>query len=218
MNDLVFLDSMKSMPLMSLPVRSTVVPTANGVVLLSPGSNLSDADLRRAGAVTDIVAPSLFHTAGVARAMRIFPKARVWGPLGARAAKPEIPWTDELTESSWPHQEDLKLIPLKGLPKVAENLFLHRASKSLIVTDLFFNVREARGFGAWLIMGAFGTYRRFGVSRFFMRFVEDREAFAASLKRMLDEKFERIVVGHGDIANDGPEAARRALRERGVGI
>src|SRR5688500_3944776 len=89
---LAFLDSTKRVPLMALPVRTVVVTLGTGKVLLSPGSELSLQQLQGAGDVTDVVVPSLFHLGGAPRALEAFPRARLWGPRGARQARPRLPW------------------------------------------------------------------------------------------------------------------------------
>lgn len=217
MVDLQFLDSALSMPLMSLPVRTVVIPTADGKVLFSPGSRLSEESLRSVGDVTDIVAPNLLHCGGVAKAARIHPKARVWGVPGAKAAKADLPWTHELTEASWIHGDVLRPFALEGIPKLRETVFLHRPSKTLLVADLCFNLSDAKGFGAWLILNMFGTYRVFGVSRFYAGMVKDRKAFAASMNRLLEADFDGVVMSHGQPLLEGAkEKLRESLRSRGL--
>lgn len=203
------------MPLLELPVTSMVVRLKNAVVLVSPGSGLSEEELRAAGPVTDIVVPNLLHAAGVPRAHRVFPQARVWGPPGARKAKPEMPWTDELT--AWPYAEELAAIPVAGVPKLNEYVFFDRASGTLFAADLFFNLVRARGVGAWIILNLFGTYRRLGVSKFYLRYAEDRAAFAASVKPLLDLPIRTLAVAHGDpITEDPVPRMRAAFAERGL--
>lgn len=215
MSDLRFLECQIQMPLMSLPVRSTIVTLPQAVLLISPGSQLTSEDLKTAGAVTDIIAPSLLHCGGMRQAHQVFPKARLWGPPGASTRKPEIPWTDTLSETHWPFQKELKLLELHGAPRFQEMIFFHQKSKSLIVTDLFFNVEAPQGFGSWLIMSAFGTYKRFAMSRLFASAIQDKEAFTASLENILQEDFETIIMAHGSPLKAGPQEALQALRRRG---
>ena len=216
MNDLQFLRCEIEMPFMSLPVRTTYLRTPMGGILVSPGSTLTRAQLQSVGPVTEIVAPSLLHCAGVQLANMEFPKARIWGVPGAREAKPEIAWTDELTRENWPFHAILRAIPLEGAPKVRECLLLHERSGSLIVTDAAFNIRDTRGVGAYLMLHLFGTYGRFAVSRLFARFVKDKAAFERSLGEVFAHDFDRIVVTHGEnVEEGGKELFRQSLAERG---
>lgn len=206
------------MPLIELPVRSGVIALGSGRVLLSPAMNLTDEEIASAGEITDIVAPNLFHLDGVPRAAAKHPKARVWGPVGAKEKLPEVKWQGVLGVDDWTHEKELAHVGLAGMPKVNESAFVRRDSGTLLVSDLVFNIENAQGFGAWLILSMFGTHNRFGVSRFFSRMVKDKSAFEASLKDLLALDFDVIVPGHGAIVESGgKKLLRRALEERGFG-
>lgn len=148
-----YLDSVVRLPLLPLPVRTPVVHLAGADILISPGSQLTQAQLTSAG----------------------------------------------------------------GMAKVREVLFLHKASRTLIVTDLCFNLLDARGLGARFILGLFGTYARFGVSRLYLRFVTDRARFEESLRKLFAWEFDHIAVSHGRLV-EGSGRARllAALQERGL--
>ncbi len=212
---LTFLDTHKKMPLLLLPVRTVVIPLRDARILFSPGSTLTSEQLRSAGEVTDIVAPSLLHTAGMPPAAAAFPAARLWGPVGAAQKLPALKWHGTLGVDAWPFEEELALLPLAGMPKMQEHLVLHRASRTLLATDLVFNIEQPSGLGAWLILNLFGTYRRFGVSRLFLKYVEDTAAFRASLDRLLALEFDRLVPSHGAIVETDAKARLvAALKER----
>lgn len=214
-----FLESVVKMPLMGLPVRTVVVQTAVGNIMISPGSQLSPEQLSANGHITDLVAPNLYHSAGISKAHKVHPMARIWGVTSAnRSSKKnsEIRWTHELNENSWIFSDELPIIAIEGMPTVKEFVFIHRPSRSLIVTDLCFNIVDAEGFGAWLILNIFGTYRKLGVSSLFLKGVKDRSAFTNSLAKVFAHDFENIIVCHGDIVmGRGKSILRNALERRG---
>lgn len=212
-----FIDStLRSLPL-HLPVRTVVFELRQARVLFSPGSRLTPEQLRDAGAITDIVAPSLMHTAGMKRAAEVHPTARLWGPVGAREKHPDLTWHGMLGVDPWPWEAELPVVPLAGMPKVNESLFLHHASGALYATDMVFNVRDPKGPGAWLIFRMFGTWRRFAVSRLFLGMVKDKAAFRASIARLPALEFRHVVPSHGEpVMNDGKARLIAALRERGL--
>lgn len=218
MTDVQFLECKIRMPMMDLPVRTTVVTLSNAKIMISPGSKLTKEDLKKAGAVTDIIAPCMLHCGGVQQAREVFPQARVWGPKGVEQVKPEIPWNGFLDEKTWPYQDELRLIELKGLPRNNECVFVHKKSKLLIVQDLFFNMREPKGFGAWLFTHLFGTYDRFALSRLFKIFIKDKHAFQVSAQQILEEDFTKVAVGHGNIFDGGPAEVLAAFQERGFKV
>ncbi|MFN7131854.1 MAG: hypothetical protein ACK4N5_07220, partial [Myxococcales bacterium] len=188
-----FLETRIQMPLLELPVRSVVLELSNARILFSPGSRLTPEHHRDAGAITDIVAPALLHTAGMARAAEAHPQARLWGPEGAREKLPTLRWHGILGQNPWPYEEELARIPLRGMPAVNENVFLHRATRTLYVTDLVFHITDPEGVGAALFYRLFGTYRRFAVSRLFLMYAKDRAALAASAADPAELDFVNVV-------------------------
>lgn len=219
MDNLIFFESKIKMPLMDLPVRSVLVPIGDHGVLISPGSRLKDSDYKADLKVTTIVAPNLFHTAGVKKAQKYYPSSTLWGCEGADKKIPELAWGKIIGKDPWPFQEILSLVTLHGMPSVNESVFIHKPSKSLIVTDLCFNMMEVSGFGARLILGLFGTYKKLGTSRLFISGVKDKAAFTESLEELFSYDFEQIIVSHGsNITIDGKRKLHAALQERGFEI
>lgn len=103
------------------------------------------------------------------------------------------------------------------MPTVREFVLLHVPSRALRVTDLAFNLVDAQGLGAHVALGLFGTWRRFGVSRLFLRFVKDREAFRRSLEPVLASDFDHVLPSHGaPVLGDGKARMHAALEERGL--
>jgi hypothetical protein len=95
--------------------------------------------------------------------------------------------------------------------RLEEVVLYHRSSRTLVLTDLCFNIqRSASGF-ARMFFRANGMWRRFGPSRIIRRIaVSDRAALQGSLERVLLWDFERILPGHGDVIEHGGRAALRA--------
>ena len=176
MSDIFFLNSIVKMPLLELPVCSPIIDLSGQKILISPGSKLTENQLNEINGVTDIVAPNSVHGAGVPQASKVFSQAHLWAHRRTMRAYPNIKWTHELTESNWPYQDELPIVELLGAPKINETIFYHKKSKSLIVTDFCFNLVESKGLGAWFILNLFGTYKQFAISRFWLKFVVDKEA------------------------------------------
>ncbi len=215
MNHIVCLSSEVKIPLMDLPVRTTFVKCSAAGILISPGSSLDIDKLNGLSGVTDIVAPNLFHCAGIMRSLTVFPQATVWGPVGAKKLKPDIPWSKELSLGAWPYQDELSMVILSGIPSLNEAIFYHSESRSLILTDLCFNLSNPSGFGAWLILNLAGTYKKCAVSRLFLREVKDRTSFKNSIVEFLKYDFDNVILAHGDnLIGNGKARLVEALRER----
>ena len=94
---------------------------------------------------------------------------------------------------------DLELIEVRGMPKIQERVMFHRASKTLIVADLLFNLQAEAGRWTLGFMRAMAGIREYpGMSRLFRFCIKDRSAFAASMREIAALDFERIVVAHGE--------------------
>ncbi len=215
--DILTLHSSISMPLMKLPVTSVALRTSRGVILVAPGKKTpaQEAALSSFGRVTDIVAPNLLHHVSIHLAQKTFPEATIWGVEGFKKKRPDVAWDKVLDAKSWNYSDEIRAFPIAGIPEINECVFLHMKSKTLLVTDLFFNLLDAKGIGAWMILKMFGTYRRFGVSSFYLRNVKDKEAFKNSLKIIGACDFESIVMSHGDPVTENAKVLfSSALKER----
>jgi len=223
---ITYLESSRSMPLVRLPLRTSALSLSRGRVLFAPASTLPAERFRELavddaieGEITDVVVPNLFHTEGVIPAAKAFPNARLWAPVGIEKKKLDVRFHGTLGVDPWPHEDELSLVTLGGMPSFAESVFVHRDTRTLVVADLAFNILDASGLGARMIFGLFGTYRRFGVSRLFLREVKDRPAFERSLARLFEHDFDVLAPAHGSVVEQGAkELFRAALRERGCVI
>ncbi|KFA91844.1 hypothetical protein [Archangium violaceum] len=213
-----FIEVELQMPLMKLPVRTSLIELERARVLWSPASTLTEAQLRDMGEVTDIIAPNLLHGGGMKAAAAAHPRARLWGPVGIKEKFPELSWHGILGVDAWPYDDELRHVALRGMPDFNESVFLHHRSRVLLVSDLVFNIDESqsRGIGPWLILHLFGTYRRLGVSRLFLKQVKDRAAFQESIERIAALDFSHVAPAHGRVVSEeGKQKLLAALRERG---
>jgi hypothetical protein len=94
---------------------------------------------------------------------------------------------------------EVDVIELKGMPRIREHAVFHRASGTLILADLFFNLPSDSGRWTRGFLRVFAGIRDYpDTSRLFKACIRDRDAFRTSLQRLIDLDFERIIVGHGD--------------------
>jgi hypothetical protein len=128
------------------PVRMTGVRLPDGAMWLHSPISLDDRAVQQIealGPVRYLVAPSLIHTRFLAEAQRRWPEARLYGVAGLRHKLPELRVDEELgpqAPSAW--QAVLRPFPIDGAPQLGEVVFLHEPSKTLLVTDLVFNVLD----------------------------------------------------------------------------
>ncbi len=155
------------------------------------------------GPVAHLVAPNAFHHLHFAAAAARYPDARRWLAPGLADKKPELQHDELLGDrapTAW--AGDLDQLRIDGMPKIDEVVFFHRASGTLIVTDLVFNILRYRGWVSGLVFRMAGTHKRLAVSRLLRSQVRDREATAVAVRRVLQWDVSRVVMAHGEIVED----------------
>ena len=197
-----------------LGTRTTIVrlPTG-GIVFLSPGP-LSRDDFRaidELGRVEGLVAPNVFHHLYLRRAHERFPEAAVFLAPGLREKVPDLPPGEALSDEApklW--AGSLEQLLVKGT-STREVVFFHPPSRTLVLTDLAFNVREG-GLFTRIALRLNGGWDRFGPTRVLRSSIHDPAAFDASIRRIAAWDFDHIVVAHGKVVETGGRAAfRRAF-------
>ena len=201
-------------PFLEIGTRMSVVRLSDGGLLLHSLVEIDDETrdaLERIGSVRCLVAGNLLHHLYLASAAKAFPQAELWGPPGLEGKRKDLRFEGALGDAAPPAwRADLEQLAVRGIPRMSEVVFLHRASRTLLVTDLCFNVRHSDSLGTRLFMRANGAYGRFGPTRMLRALVRDRPALRASLERILAWDFDRVVVTHGEVLEGGGKDALRA--------
>ncbi len=163
------------------------------------------------GPVAHIVSPNRIHTTWMADWQAAYPAAVTWGAPGkgarydrALGAAPETQWAADL---------DQLLVPGGYL---TEAVFFHRASRTLILTDLVqrFEARKVHSAVLRLLIRIVGAMAPRGGTPFDLRmtFLPRRRAVRRAVEAMIAWEPERIVLSHGRwVERDGAEVLRRAL-------
>jgi hypothetical protein len=196
-------------------LRCSVIRLGDGGLLLHSPVALSD-DLRESiaalGSVRWIAAPNKFHHMFVEENAAAFPDARVYLAPGLREKQKNL-HCDEVLESEAPTAwgTDIELYPLASSELVNEIAFLHRPSRTLLLTDLLFNLPEPESAVERLLLRINGCCGKLTTSRL-GRFVvfRDRAVLRRDVDRILRWDFDRIIVSHGEVVERG---GRDAFRE-----
>ncbi len=203
-------ESQLSMMGMTLPCRMAVLRLEGGGLLLHSPTRLSGA--RQAlseigGPVTWRVAPNLFHHLFQKDYEAAYPESRLIAPRGLARKRPDLK-IDGIFEDlgEWPFGTQIELRAIPGTPG-DERVFLHRPSRSLIVTDLAFATDETFPPLGRLYGRLTGIHGRLGVPIHLRLLYRKREAMAEALRGLLALEFERIVPAHGPIIEKEPKAA-----------
>jgi len=194
--------------------RMTVIRLADGSLLLHSPVAL-DPQLRRAldslGPVRFAVAPNRFHHLYAGEVMQAYPEARLWVAPGLEQKRSDLTIEAVLGDESpeeWKDQVDQ--VFFRGRPFENEIVFLHRASRTLILCDLVFNVGPGAEPVTRLVMRLLGSYGRFSPSRLDPLLIRDRSEARQALERILAWDFDRVVIAHGEVLESGGPDALRA--------
>jgi hypothetical protein len=199
--------------LVPIPVRMTVIRLGDGQLILHspvPVSPEIRLELEALGPVGFIVVPRA-HGRFAGQVAEIYPSARLLAAPDPGWRQKKLSYHGSIADEppdSWSGDVDSLLVAGFRLQEV---LLLHRPSRTLILTDLCFNIRRSSERLARLFFAANGMWQYFGPSRLIRRLaVSDRAAMGRSLERVLQWDFDRIVPGHGDVVERGGPAALRA--------
>lgn len=198
-------------PGFTLPIRTTVLETKAGLMLISPiqpGAWMEEVE--RLGQVRWIVAPNGLHHLFAGAAKSRWQEAELVAAPLLKEKRPDLPVQRWLDGSSFP---DVEVIPMEGAPDLCESVFFHRPSGSLVVTDLIFNILEPEGALTPWVLRAVGAHKVFMQSRLTRIMVKDRARFAEGAKKILALPVERVVPAHGAVLSTHVrEALEAALR------
>ncbi len=163
------------------------------------------------GPVRFLVAPNLMHHLHMKDWAAAYPEARVVALAELRRKQPELRIDVELTDTpDAGYAEVISQQRLRGIPKVEELAFLHRPSRTLLLTDVAFHIRESRSWLTRTYLRLCGAYGRLAPTLLLKALVKDRAALRTSLESVLSWDFERVVVCHGVVLEHG---GREALRD-----
>jgi hypothetical protein len=191
----------------------TVIRLADGSLLLHSPVSL-DPELRAAldarGSVRFAVAPNRVHHLYAGEVARAYPQARLWVGPGLEEKRPDLEINGVLDDEAPPEwRGQVEQTFFRGRPYENEVVFLHRASRTLILCDLAFNFGSQLPPATRLVARLLGSYRRFGPSRLDPLLIRDRGEARRSLERILAWDFDRVVLAHGDVFESGGRAALR---------
>jgi hypothetical protein len=196
----------------------TVVRLSGGRLFVHSPTSLGEStrrELDRLGEVAYVVSPNKIHNRAIAQYIEAFPEARFFASPGLPERRPELRFSAVLGDRPRPEWEaELDQIATAGNVFFSEILFLHRASRTLVVADLIenFDERTASRFGR-LLAALAGVPSRPVASPEFRLYTSDPEAAAESFRRARQWDFERIVLAHGALIEENAREVFSAVCE-----
>jgi len=207
---------------MPFSTRATLVRLASGALWVHSPTRLTEAlanEVEATGPVAHLVAPNWIHYAYVAEWQARFAQAEAWAAPGVadRAEKRglQIRFDHDLGQAppaAWTGEIEQMIV--RGSDIHREAVFFHRASKTLILTDLIESFEPDKlGFWFRLATRFAGNQDPGGMPRDMRATFRDRAALKADIERMIGWGPERVILAHGRwYATDGVAALKRAFR------
>jgi hypothetical protein len=201
-----------------IPTRMSVVRLGEGDLWVHSPIPLDDAlaaEIGALGQVRYVVAPSASHHMFAGPFAARFPEAKLFGAPGVTKKHPELTFAGTVgdgADASLPWAGAIDQTLLAGAPTLSEVVFFHRESRSLLVSDLLFNMIEPETWATGMLLRLMGTYKRLARSRLWSRYAKDRQALKASVERVVGWDFVRLLPAHGAVFESGDTHAE--VRDR----
>jgi hypothetical protein len=195
-----------------LGTRMTIVRLAGGDLWIHSPIALSSAlrpEVDALGPVKHIVAPSLYHHMYAGHWQTAYPDAAVYGPAALARKRKDLKLTATLEEAaSAPWAAELAPVHIDGC-MLDETVFVHRATRTLVGSDITENFRTSAHWPTRLYLKASGIHGKVGWGRFMRVVYRDRAAARRSVDALLEQDFDRVVIAHGDVIPSGGKTALR---------
>ena len=202
------------MPAAALHRRMTVVRLKDRRLIVFSAIALDEDEMRQLedfGTPAFLIVPNAHHRMDAKIWKARYPALRVVAPEGAREKVAEVVAVDQTTaEFGDPRVTFLNVPGTKGQESALE--VTGSDGITLVLNDIVANIRDAHGFGGWLLklMGFAGDAPHVPTP-VKMSIVADKAALAAQLRRWAGMPVTRIIVSHGAIIDRDARAELERL-------
>ena len=205
------------MPLMDLPRRMTVVRLSDASLVIFSAIALDEDEmsaLEAYGRPAYLIVPSDKHRLDAKTWKDRYPEIQVVAPEGAREKVNEAVPVDTVT----PRFDDpnLQFVTVPGTRGREAALVVRTPNgTTLVLNDVVGNIRDAAGFGGWLLhLAGFAGKEAQIPAVVKMAMIEDTKALRAQLLQWAEiDALVRVLVSHGSPIEDNPRQVLRELAE-----
>lgn len=183
--------------------KSIIFKTDDGKIgIISPG-RINDAmanTIATHSEVAYLIAPNCYHHIFLAAAAKRYPNAAVYVPPYLAEKVDTVPARHTVIASgeSYPWSSAMSHELIAGMPKMNEFIFFHKATQTMIVTDLIFNFKSYENVMTRIAFRMMGAHRPVSCCKLFSSYIKDNAAFASSIKTIAAWNYKRVIVAHGD--------------------
>lgn len=205
------------MPLTPLTRRMTVARLADGRLVIYSAIALHEDEMRALeafGKPSFLIVPGPLHRLDAKIWKDRYPDLQVIAPEGAREKVEEVVHVDATRVDFG--DPNVKFATVAGTEGHEAALIITGArGTTLVLNDVVGNIRDAKGFGGWLLKlaGFAGDHPQ--IPRVVeKKIIENKGALSAQLSNWANlAALKRIIVSHGSIIDDQPAIALRRLAE-----
>jgi Domain of unknown function (DUF4336) len=203
---------------MHIYARTSLIKGQDGALIVHSGCPLDDETrhfVDGLGSVASIVVPGNFHHMYAAEWDRAYPDAELFASPGVARKSPALRHARLIEDGvQYPWSSELDHRMVQGNWIIREVAFLHRATRTLILTDVieyFTDDTPSDWQVRFWLKTVFRMWDRPAFAPEYRMLWRDRSLARQSLEAILAWDFDRIVIGHGELVHaDGKAAARRA--------
>lgn len=205
---------------MPFPTRMTIIRTGSSDLFVHSPTALS-ADLKseiaKLGQVRWIIAPNRIHYWWTPDWKAAFPDGDVFlapGIIEQADGRISFPHSDLEGPAGYPWDNAIATLPIVS-SYMTEFVFFHRASRTLLLTDLIENFESAKlSLGMWLLTWLGGVLDPNGSMPRDMRltFRKRKAELRGAIEQMIEWNPERVILAHGRwYQHDGTAELKRAF-------
>ena len=199
------------------PTRMAVVRLADGTLWLWSPVALTPvlrAQVDALGPVAVLVAPNTLHHLALGDWQVAYPQARVWAVPRLENKRPDLRIDHTFGRDPAPWADQIEPLVFDTNRITTEAVFLHRASGTVLVTDLLQQMPRGwyRGWRALVAQWDGMTGPEPAVPLKFRMTFKDKPRVLAQIRHLLSWPAQRVVMAHGDpVTQDAHGVLARAF-------
>lgn len=167
--------------------------------------------LDQLGQVSYIVSPNLYHHLFLNQFKQAYPSAEIWVTSGLEHKRPDLQIDQVLSDRAVQSLGDIEALQVEGFSTLSptgyelvnEWAFFHPKTRTLIVTDLAFHFDSSSSLITQLISRLLGGYQQLRPSFLEKMATRDKAQVKQSIQQILAWDFDRVIVAHGSILEQG---------------
>jgi len=190
-------------------IRMTLIRLGDQKILLHSPTAYSDELAEKIGNLGEIkyvVGPSIVHNSFLLDWHKAFPNSELLIAPKTPRRVPELKGYPFLNDENPISDQDLGQVLMQS-HYTQETLFFHRKTKTLITTDFTYGINPQADLPERLWLLATGVRNPLGVTFYYRRLVKGPKALCQSLEKVMRWDFERIIMSHGTILEQGGKEA-----------